>query len=81
MPETLHQFTLFAGLSNLCCKVYMGLLKAPVHGLFLDPNQVDDQVGAVNQMPDALVVPCIEVLHFDYLQSNFQSGLQNEQHH
>ena len=59
----------------------MGLLKAPVHGLLLNPNQVDNQVGAVDQMPDALVISCIEVLHLDHLQSTFQSGVQIDQQH
>ena len=51
----------------------MRLLEAPVHGLLLNAYEIDDQVGAMYDMPDAVVVACIEVLDLDYLQ---QEGSQ-----
>lgn len=68
MPEALHQLILLACLCNLGRNVDVGFLETPVHRLFLDANQVDDQVGAVDQVSDAVIVSSIEAFDLDHLQ-------------
>lgn len=69
MPEALNQLALLACLCNPGCNIYMGFLEAPVHCLFLDAYQVDNQVRPVYEMPDALIIPGIEAFHLDHLQN------------
>lgn len=68
MPEALDHLILLACLCNLGSNVNVGFLVTPVHCLFLNAYQVDDQVGAVNEVSDAFIVPGIEALHLDHLQ-------------
>ena len=68
MPEALNQLTLLACLCNLGGNVDVGFLETPVHRLFLDAYQVDDQVGAVDQVSDAVIVSSIEAFDLDHLQ-------------
>lgn len=68
MPEALNQLTLLACPCNLGSNVDVSFLETPVHRLFLDAYQVDDQVGAVDQVPDAVIVSSIEAFDLDHLQ-------------
>ena len=69
MPKALNQLIFLASLCNFGCKVYMGFIEAPVHCFLLDAYQVDNEIGAADEIPDALIIPSIEVLHLDYLQT------------
>lgn len=68
MPEALNQLTLLACLCNLGGNIDVSFLKTPVHRFFLDAYQVDHQIGAVDEMFDAFVVPSIEAFDLDHLQ-------------
>ena len=68
MPEALNQLTFLACLCNLGCNINVSFLETPVHCFFLDAYQVDDQIGAVDQVSDAFIVPSIEAFDLDHLQ-------------
>lgn len=68
MPEALNQLILLACLRNLSCYVDMSFLETPVHGLLLNSYQVDHQIRAVDEVPDVVIIPGIEILDLDHLQ-------------
>ena len=68
MPEALNQLTFLARLCNLGRNINVSFLETPVHCFFLDAYQVNDQIGAVDQVSDAFIVPSIEAFDLDHLQ-------------
>ena len=61
MPESLYHIVVLDCLGNASSCVYVCLFKAPVHGFLLDAYQVDDQVGAMYEVPDAGIISGIEI--------------------
>ena len=74
MPKPLHHVIVSDCLSNSSSHIYVRLIKAPVHCFLLDAYQVDDQIGAVYEVPDAGVIPSIEV--FDLVDLNHTANLR-----
>jgi hypothetical protein len=70
MPEPLQHLTLRSYLCYPLCDVYMSLLKTPVDSLFVNANQVDDQVRPSYGFSDLVVISNVELFVLHNLQTN-----------